>query len=55
MSDAKHTGESMFQVHIDTELLKKFDEALKINGYKNRADWAREKVRQEIGKAERGK
>jgi metal-responsive CopG/Arc/MetJ family transcriptional regulator len=48
MSDQKHTGEATFQVHVDKQLLKDFDKAIKKNGYKNRADWLREKMREEI-------
>jgi metal-responsive CopG/Arc/MetJ family transcriptional regulator len=51
MSNKNHDDESIFQVHIDTELLKQFDIAIKKLNYKNRADWTREKMRQEIERA----
>jgi metal-responsive CopG/Arc/MetJ family transcriptional regulator len=51
MSDRNHTNESTFQVHIDKTLLSLFDKALKKLGYKNRADWTREKIRETINKA----
>lgn len=51
MSDENHTGEATFQVHVDKKLLSDFDKALKKTGYKNRADWLREKMRNLIDKA----
>lgn len=51
MSDAKHTNEATFQVHVDKNLLSDFDKALRKTGYKNRADWLREKMRNLIDKA----
>jgi len=53
MSDTNHTGEKQLHIWLDEKLLDKLDEALKQNGYKNRADFIREKVRELINKASR--
>jgi len=45
MSDKNHTNESKLTFWIDNSLLARFDEALKKMGYKNRAEWFRENVR----------
>jgi metal-responsive CopG/Arc/MetJ family transcriptional regulator len=48
MSDNKHTGESKITFWLDDNLIVKFDEAIKEAGYKNRAEWFREGVRDVI-------
>lgn len=55
MSNQKHNEEVKLNFWIDKNLLKNFDLAYKINGYKNRADWFREQIRREINIAEKRK
>lgn len=50
MSDKEHSNEIKHQYWIDEKLSKKFDEKLKIAGYKNRSDWYREQVRRFLEK-----
>jgi metal-responsive CopG/Arc/MetJ family transcriptional regulator len=51
LSDAKHTGEDKIQFNLEKNLTEQFDHALQKLGYKNRADWFREKVRETIREA----
>jgi metal-responsive CopG/Arc/MetJ family transcriptional regulator len=51
MSDKNHTGESQLTFWLKHDIVARFDDAIEANGYKNRAEWFREKVRQEIEKA----
>lgn len=48
MSDKNHTGEKALHIWLDAELLQQFDSALKQAGYRNRAEFVREKVRELI-------
>lgn len=49
----EHAGEKKLQFWIEEELLQRFDVAIKKCGYKNRADWFREKVRESIREAKK--
>ena len=48
MSDKNHTGEIKITFWLDQKTTTEFDKAIKDNKYKNRAEWFRERVRQEI-------
>jgi metal-responsive CopG/Arc/MetJ family transcriptional regulator len=48
----KDRGERQLLVWLDKELIEKFDEALKRNGYLSRAEFIREKIRELINKKE---
>jgi metal-responsive CopG/Arc/MetJ family transcriptional regulator len=48
---AGHENEIRISFWLDIQTAAEFDDAIEINHYKNRADWFREKVRQEIEKA----
>lgn len=47
----EHAGEKKVQFWIEEKLLQQFNTAIKKRGYKNRADWFREKVRELIREA----
>jgi metal-responsive CopG/Arc/MetJ family transcriptional regulator len=48
MSDKNHTGEIKITFWLDQKTAAEFDTAIEANKYKNRAEWFRERVRQEI-------
>ncbi|MGE4282802.1 MAG: ribbon-helix-helix protein, CopG family [Clostridia bacterium] len=48
MGDINHTGEKKIQFWVEENLLEQLEEAIKKQGYKNRAEWFREKARETI-------
>ena len=53
MSDKNHANEAKILFWLDKELVSKLDEALKKMGYKSRAEWFRENVRDIIEEAKK--
>lgn len=45
-----HETESKLTFWIDNSQLVEFDKAIKEKGYRSRAEWLREKVREELNK-----
>jgi metal-responsive CopG/Arc/MetJ family transcriptional regulator len=54
MSDKTHQGKTLFNAWVDEKLYAEFAQAIKAQGYNNRSEWLRAKMREEVRREDKG-